>query len=369
MKKSIEMKKELEAMRNEIKALKDEGKIEDAHAKLTAFKELEDKIKEVETEEALEAMNEKTQVNVKNEMNANRLFNRVVLGKPITDEERQFLNAVGTPGQVEATDGKGGYLVPVEQFNQIKELRRNKVELKTLCNVQPVKSLSGKQPIEKNSNGELIAFDELNAITMSDIDFGQIEYKVKDYGDIIPVSNTLLADENANLTGYIGKRFVKKAINTENKKIIAELKTLTPKPIADYTGINKTLNVDLDPAISENAVIITNQTGFDFLDNLTDKQNRPLLEVNLQNTTQKIFKGRKIVVVSDEMLPMNTTKAPVFVGDMTEFITFFDREGLELAVSTEAGFTKNATFMRAIERFDIAKVDDKAMVYLELATK
>ena len=369
MKKSIEMKKELEVMRNEIKALKDEGKIEDAHAKLTAFKELENKIKEVETEEALEVMNEKTQVNVKNEMNANRLFNRVVLGKPITDEERQFLNAVGTPGQVEATDGKGGYLVPVEQFNQIKELRRNKVELKTLCNVQPVKSLSGKQPIEKNSNGELIAFDELNAITMSDIDFGQIEYKVKDYGDIIPVSNTLLADENANLTGYIGKRFVKKAINTENKKIIAELKTLTPKPIADYTGINKTLNVDLDPAISENAVIITNQTGFDFLDNLTDKQNRPLLEVNLQNTTQKIFKGRKIVVVSDEMLPMNTTKAPVFVGDMTEFITFFDREGLELAVSTEAGFTKNATFMRAIERFDIAKVDDKAMVYLELATK
>ena len=365
MKKSIEMKKELEAMRNEIKALKDEGKIEEAHAKLTAFKELENKIKEMETEEALEAMNEKTQVNVKNEMNANRLFNRVVLGKPITDEERQFLNAVGTPGQVEATDGKGGYLVPVEQFNQIKELRRNKVELKTLCNVQPVKSLSGKQPIEKNFNGELIAFDELNSITMSDIDFGQIEYKVKDYGDIIPVSNTLLADENANLTAYIGKRFVKKAVNTENKKIIAELKTLTPKAVADYTGINKALNIDLDPAISENAVIITNQTGFDFLDGLTDKQNRPLLEVN----TQKIFKGRKIVVVSDEMLPMNTTKAPVFVGDMSEFITFFDREGLELAVSTEAGFTKNATFMRAIERFDIAKVDDKAMVYLELATK
>lgn len=87
MKKSIEMKKELEVMRNEIKALKDEGKIEDAHAKLTAFKELENKIKEVETEEALEVMNEKTQVNIKNEMNANRLFNRVVLGKPITDEE------------------------------------------------------------------------------------------------------------------------------------------------------------------------------------------------------------------------------------------------------------------------------------------
>lgn len=115
MKKSIEMKKELEVMRNEIKALKDEGKIEDAHAKLTAFKELENKIKEVETEEALEAMGNK-KVEITNDMNVNVLFNRVLKGKSITDEERQFLNAVGTPGQVEATDGKGGYLVPVEQF-------------------------------------------------------------------------------------------------------------------------------------------------------------------------------------------------------------------------------------------------------------
>ncbi|CKH08753.1 Predicted phage phi-C31 gp36 major capsid-like protein [Fusobacterium polymorphum] len=368
MKKSIEMKKELEEMRNEIKALKDEGKIEDAHTKLTAFKELENKIKEVETEEALEAMGNK-KVEITNDMNVNVLFNRVLKGKSITDEERQFLNAVGTPGQVEATDGKGGYLVPIEQFEKIKELKRERVELKALCNVVSVKSLSGNMPIEKGGDGELISFEELNTLNKSDIDFGQVSYKTKDYGDIIPVSNSLLADETANLTAHIGKRFAKKAVNTENKKILDILKTLTPKTIADYTGINTALNVDLDPAISANAIILTNQSGFNFLDNLTDKQNRPLLEVNLQNTTQKMFKGRKIIVLKDTVLPMNTTKAPVFVGDMSEFITFFDREGLELALSTEAGFNMNATFIRAIERFDVAKVDGEAMVYLELATK
>ena len=368
MKKSIEMKKELESMRNEIKALKDEGKIEDAHAKLTAFKELENKIKEVETEEALELMGNK-KVEIKNDMNVNVLFNRVLKGKSITDEERQFLNAVGTPGQVEATDGKGGYLVPIEQFEKIKELKRERVELKTLCNVVSVKTLSGNMPIEKVGDGELISFEELNTLNKSDIDFGQVSYKTKDYGDIIPVSNSLLADETANLTAHIGKRFAKKAVNTENKKILDILKTLAPKAIADYTGINTALNVDLDPAISANAIILTNQSGFNFLDNLTDKQNRPLLEVNLQNTTQKMYKGRKIIVLKDTVLPMNTTKAPVFVGDMSEFITFFDREGLELALSTEAGFSMNATFIRAIERFDVAKVDAEAMVYLELATK
>lgn len=371
MKKSVELKKELETLRNEITALKDSGKIEEAHAKLNSLKDLENRIKEAETEEALTVMNKgnKVPLGTNEEMDVNRIYNRVLLGKSITEEEKQFLNAAGTPGQVEATDGKGGYLVPLEQFNQIKELRRNKVALKDYCNVLPVTSFKGTMPIESGTTGELIAFEELNEINKSDVDFAQVAYNVADYGDIIPISNTLLADEKANLTNYIGKRFTKKAINTENKKIIAILKALSPKAAADYTVINTALNVDLDPAISANAIIITNQTGFNFLDNLTDKQGRPLLDTNLQNTTQKIFKGRNIVVLSDVLLPMNVKKAPVFVGDMTEFITFFDREGLELALSTEAGFTKNATYIRAIERFDVKKVDSDAMVYLELETK
>ena len=43
MKKSVELKKELETLRNEIKSLKDSGKIEEAHAKLNGLKELENK--------------------------------------------------------------------------------------------------------------------------------------------------------------------------------------------------------------------------------------------------------------------------------------------------------------------------------------
>lgn len=370
MKKSVELKKELETLRNEITALKDNGKIEEAHAKLNSLKDLENRIKEAETEEALTAMNKgtKTPLGTNEEMDVNRIYNRVLLGKSITEEEKQFLNEAGTPGQVEATDGKGGYLVPTEQFNQIKDLRRNFVSLKPYCNVIPVNSLKGTMPVETTNIGKLIAFDELNEINKSDIDFSQISYLVADYGDIIPISNTLLSDEKANLTGYIGRRFTKKAVNTENEKILSILKTLTAKAIANYSGINTALNVDLDPAISQNAIIITNQTGFNYLDNLTDKQGRPLLEVNLQNTTQKMFKGRQIIVLSDALLPMDTTKAPIYVGDMTEFVTFFDREGLELAISTEAGFTKNATFIRAIERFDVKKVDRDAMVCLELDT-
>lgn len=370
MKKSTELRKEFEDLRNEIKGLQENGKIEEAHAKLKDLKELENKIMNAEIEETGTLKVDYTPIvmNKVEEKDINRIYNRVLLGKTVSAEELEILNQAGTPGQVEATDGKGGYLVPTEQFMTIKEFRRNLVSLKGYCNILPVTSLKGTMPVETTNIGKLIAFDELNEINKSDIDFSQISYLVADYGDIIPISNTLLADEKANLTGYIGRRFTKKAVNTENEKILSILKTLTAKAIANYSGINTALNVDLDPAISQNAIIITNQTGFNYLDNLTDKQGRPLLEVNLQNTTQKMFKGRKIVVLSDALLPMDTTKAPIYVGDMTEFVTFFDREGLELAISTEAGFTKNATFIRAIERFDVKKVDGDAMVCLELDT-
>ena len=370
MKKSVEMRRQLDELKNTIKGLQDQGKIDEAHAKLSELTELKNAIAVQEALEEDEVQNfNGNQIQVREDkMNVNRIFNKMLLGKSVTEEEREFLNAAGTPGQVEATDGKGGYLVPTEQFNQIKEFRRSLVSLKALCNVLSVNSFKGTMPTEAGNTGELIAFEELNEINKTDIDFAQISYNIADYGDIIPVSNTLLADETANLTGYIGRRFVKKAVNTENKKIIALLKALTAKAADDMKAINTALNVDLDPAISQNAIIITNQTGFNFMDNLDDKQGRPLLEINLQNTTQKLYKGRPVIVLPDTLLPMNTTKAPVFVGDLTEFITFFDREGLELAVSSEAGFTKNATLIRAIERFDVKKVDGATMVYLELKT-
>lgn len=266
MKKSVELRKDAEAMRNKIKNLKLENKIEEAHGLLQSLKDIENKIREAELEESLDAGGNKKPLVNKKEMNINRIYNRVLLGKSVSEEEMAFLNAAGTPGQVEATDGKGGYLVPTEQFTQIKELRRTLVSLKTLCNIVPVTSFKGTMPIEKEGTGELIAFEELGEMDQSDVDFAQVAYNTADYGDIIPISNTLLADEKANLISYIGKRFNKKAVNTENKKIIALLNTLTAKPVTDYKGIITTLNKDLDPAISQNAVIITNQTYFDILD-------------------------------------------------------------------------------------------------------
>lgn len=369
MKKSIEMKKSLEKMKMEIKNLQDEGKTAEAHARLGELRELSNRVEvqeELERQDVNDVQNKSTVVPTTSAVNETIIFNKQVLGKPLTEDEKQFLNAAGSPGQVEAEGDRGGYLVPLEQFNQIKELKRQRKPLKDLCNIVSVSSKSGTVPLEVDADDELTNFEELNEINQSQVKFGQVKYDVADYGDIIPVSNTLLADEKANLVGYIGKRFARKAVRTENKKILALLTALTAETITDYKGILTALNKELDPAISDNAVIITNQNGFDYLDKLVDGNKRPILTESLTDKTKKLLKGRPVEVVKNGELPDVSGKTPFYVGDLNEYITFFDREGVSVAVSTEAGFTKNATMMRVIERFDVKVVDSEAVVALAL---
>ncbi|VIF80041.1 phage major capsid protein, HK97 family [Clostridioides difficile] len=284
-------------------------------------------------------------------------FNKAVLGKSLTETQSAL---------VEKVEEDGGYLVPKEQRTQIEELKRQLIPLKQYCNVVPVATLSGSMPLEVDANDELINFDEMEEINQSDIKFGQVKWLLNDYGDIIPISNSLLQDEKANLTNYVGARFSKKAVRTENKKILEVLSKSKKVEGEDYKTIQTALNKELDPAISANAIIITNQDGYDYLDSLTDSNNRPLMSDSLTVEGAKTFKGKIVVVLSNQHFSSTAGKLTFYVGDLSSAVAFFDRQVYEMAVSKEAGFTKNATFMRVIERFDVQSIDNKAMVNVEL---
>ncbi|EOY7134464.1 phage major capsid protein [Clostridioides difficile] len=284
-------------------------------------------------------------------------FNKAVLGKSLTETQSAL---------VEKVEEDGGYLVPKEQRTQIEELKRQLIPLKQYCNVVPVATLSGSMPLEVDANDELINFDEMEEINQSDIKFGQVKWLLNDYGDIIPISNSLLQDEKANLTNYVGARFSKKAVRTENKKILEVLSKSKKVEGEDYKTIQTALNKELDPSISANAIIITNQDGYDYLDSLTDSNNRPLMSDSLTVEGAKTFKGKIVVVLSNQHFSSTASKLTFYVGDLSSAVAFFDRQVYEMAVSKEAGFTKNATFMRVIERFDVQSIDNKAMVNVEL---
>ena len=197
----------------------------------------------------------------------------------------------------------------------------------------------------------------------------------------MPVSNELANDEVANLFGYLARWFAKKQILTENALLKTKLETLTAGQVAAtdnaVDALKSALNKGLDPAISAMATILCNQDAFDYLDMQKDDNGRPLLQPDPTNATNMLFKGRRVKMVSNALLPTRTVSTtgatkgdyfPIYVGDFKEFATLFVRQPLEV-VSTDIGgnaFRTNSIEVRGISRMAVSTFDTSAAVRKEI---
>lgn len=371
MKKIHELLQMLEEKKIEMKALLDADNLEEAQAKNEEIKKLKAKIeiqKSLEEEDDTSFENKMANKQVKNiskegkkEVTAEAemvAFNKAVLCKPLAEGEAPLVK--------ESVEEDGGVLVPKDIKTKINELKRDYDPLKKYCDVVPVGTKSGSMPVEKEDNSTLINFDEGEEINQSAVKFGKVEYNTSAYGDIIPVANTFLQDVKANFMRYVNRKFARKAVRTENKKIIDILKSATKITGTNEKDINTALNKKLKKALRKGAVIVTNSDGLLYLDNLVDKQGRSLVKSSIEDENIKKYKGKQIVVVDDDDLESPANKLIFIVVNMTEFVKFFDREVYEVAVSKEAGFTKNVTYIRCIERLDVKKGDAKAGYIVEI---
>ena len=377
MLKSDELKMAIKEKRLVVENLQREEKIEEAKKAAEELTKLVDKydvafaIEQTEREQAKKNAAPAHVMTTENSATIrNRAFNKLLLGRGrLSDEERQaYFNVSGSPGQpgqIESIDEKGGYLVPEEHITQIREYRKAYASLKNYCHVMTTNTTKGKYPTLGEENGLLINFTEATDINESDFSFGQATYEIQDYGDIIPVSNQLIADANVNITSIIGQRLARMAVNTENALILSKLNTLTATTISNISGLNKALIKDLDPVYWSNAKIYCNQDGFLWLSNLVDGQQRPLLQPDLTAPDVYRYKGKELVVLPNGTLPNDTTgsttKAPFFIGNLSDFILFVERQGVEIAVSTEYLFAKYATALRCVVRFGATIDDSDAM--------
>lgn len=378
MKKSDQLKKTYDEIKAKINGLQEAGETKKAYDLLPDLKDAEKAYKvqlEMEKEDLADFLPAAAPVlknAVEDKVMRNRIFNKLVLGIPLNEQERDFCaadstpvkrvdDAAGTPGQVGATPAKGGYLVPEEQMATLREYRKAYTSLKTLAHVQTANSTSGSMPTLGDENGVLTNFEEITTIKQSDFDFGQLKYEIKDYGDIIPVSNQLLQDADVSILDIIGQRFARKSINTENQEILSLLGGLSSAELKDYKSLMKALNVDLDPAYYAGARIVTNQDGFQWLNELEDSQKRPLLvpDVAAQDTYR--FRGKEIFVLSNTTMATKDSKIPFYIGSIGDYVAFFQRLGVEIAVSQDFLFDKYATALRCVERFGVV-ADDKDAV-------
>lgn len=338
-----ELLEQIDNLKVEMKNYLDSSDIENAKAKKVELEALKEKLElyqDIDNEIKLE-----NYVEVKETMENKK--NAVV----------EFKNAL--------VKREGSVLVPNEEMNVIEEFRREQIALKGLCRVINTNSGKGQMPVGVDEEQLLANLTEGEEIPQSAVAFGVVSYDVKDYGDIIPVSRQVLQDEACGLMEFIGHRFAKKAVHTENVKILDILMGEEVPAVEEaniITGLKKALNVKLNPANAKNAVIICNQTYFDKLDNEMDGFNRPVLQPNIADPTRKMFAGHEVIVLADAELNLNG----YIVADMANAVLFADRVGVEVAISEEAGFTRNVVYARVIERFDVQKIDHKAVCVVKV---
>lgn len=296
----------------------------------------------------------------------------------LSDTELSFAKSMAVRNAANMNEGAGeagGFIVPTDEQTKINELKRALNPLSALVRVENVNTMSGTRVLEKASDmtpfasvAELAAIGEIDGPK-----FTQVKYAIKKFAGILPISEELLADSDQNLLAYVNGWLAKKSVATENAQILAVLKTLTKAPLTNLDGIKELLNVTLDPTISLMSSVLTNQDGFNFLDKQKDTDGRYLLQPNPLDSTQKLLFGKPVTVVSNTVLPTDTSvastkKAPVIIGSFTDAVALFDRQATTLTGTSVGGdaWKRDSYDVKAVTRIDVQKFDDKAVVFGEL---
>lgn len=374
-----ELLNKINAKKAEIKALVADGKIEDAASAKEELKKLQasfDILAEIEDDDTQQAQQQAEQGDAQtagNEKNGLakqvKAFTNAIKAAwkktEVSTEDKEILNAMS-----EGSDEDGGLTVPKDIKTQIKELRRSEDALETLVNVERVTTKSGTRVIEREA--DQTPFDNVEEAAefpeVSTPQFDSIDYKVKKKGGILKVTQELLSDTAENIMGYLKKWISKKSKATRNFMIIAKIKEICAGlevPVTGLDSLKDIFNVMLDPAIALGSVVVTNQSGFNFLDKLKDEKGNYILQKDPTQATKRLLFGEyPVIKLSNKTLQNVNGKAPIICGDLKEAITIFDRETLTIDISNLAAgmWEKDQTGIKVRERLDIQTVDADAVV-------
>lgn len=319
-------------------------------------------------------------------------FAKAIAKKPLNAGEIKALSS--------NTDADGNYLIPIDIVTRINLLSREYVSLRDLVTVEPVTTKEGSRIIEVDA--ARTGFTDIEELTdlpnVNSPQWAKLEYKIRDLGGLLPIPNSLLADETGGLVSYLAMWFVQKAYATDNQMIlfddgskgsqgaIGTSKTVDTIGTANvfvkevlttvltFEYLKSIINKGFPRPITATLKIVTNQSGLSILDNMEDKNGRPYLTGSGTDDFPYQFKGKTVVVYDDGTLPNDNTDpanplVPFVIGDMKKGLVLFDRQQMSVASSTEAGFINNSTIMRGIIRQDVRIWDKKAVkiIYSKLS--
>lgn len=396
-----EMQKMLKAIndkKNEVKSLVADGKLDKARVAKDELKTLQEKfdllfdLDEEDREDIEDKMatgkakildrgkNDKKNL-VKSFVNIIKagFFHR----EPDEEDVRVYRDALTTdttPGDEEEMGI--GVTIPEDIRTEIIELRRSEDNLEQYVNTEGVTTKNGTRNVEVDA--ESTPFDnvdeEADFPDMDEPKFKAVKYAIKKKGGILKMTAELLEDTAQNIMAYLNKWIAKKTKATRNMMILKVLNDMTKGKevvVSNIDSLKDIFNETLDPAIAATSIVVTNQSGFNYLDKLKDNDGNYILQKDpAQKTKGKLLFGEyPIIKLSKKTLAsekiMNSDghtidgyKHPVFCGDLKEAITLFDRNVMTIDMNDKAAglWEKDMTGLKVRDRFDVQPVDVDAVV-------
>lgn len=390
--------KKINDKKNAIKALVNEGKTKEAKEAKAELVDMQDRFNilmdleddededikdQIDKDEAKKAEG-KDKAPSKKDI-ARAFVNRIVCGMrktKLNEKDQKIMDAMS-----EKSDEDGGFTVPQDIQTDIHELRRTDDDLEQYVNVEPVSTLSGSRVFEVDADstpwddvdeGEEFGEEETPKLK-------QIKYKIKKKGGILKVTRELLQDTAENILGFLNKWIAKKSRATRNAAILkklAEITTGKEVAISGYDDLKDAFNVTLDPAIASSSIVLTNQSGFNYLDKIKDERGDYILQHDVTDKSKMLLFGvypikkvsnkvLKNVEVKSDRSNVSAYKYPIYMGDLKEAITLFDREKISIELSTEAGdlWAKDQTGIKVRDRFDVQAFDEEAVIKGEITVQ
>lgn len=354
----------------------------------------------------------------------------VVAQVKANDKVKNFANAIRSVRNMnEGTGTEGGYTVPEDVSTDIERLREAKFNLAQLVSVEAVSTMSGKRTYKKRSSQTGFSkVGEGSVIgTKNTPQFDRISYEIGKYAGILPVTNELLEDSDANIYSLLTEWIADESRVTRNKLIIEEIMSKAKTELTGLDDIKRVLNVTLGQAFKSTSKIVTNDDGLQYLDTLKDSDGNYLLQPNPSDpmnlvlaagatavpirvvpnadlTSENVYaastdqtvtagktyytrsgsEGSYVYTVvesptgnpsSSSYYEVTASQIPIIIGDLKEGIKLFDRRKVNILASNVAAagelnaFEEDLTLYRAVEREDVQTRDADAFVngYIEIS--
>ncbi|MGX4764247.1 phage major capsid protein [Holzapfeliella sp. JNUCC 72] len=280
-------------------------------------------------------------------------------------EYRSFEDYIRSQGEQRdgLTTDNAKVVVPSGVIGDIFEEKTADNSLSKFVTVKKVGNPMGVYPVAVNQKGTLKTKKEGESIEDINAEmFKGVEYKVETRAGKIYLSNELVEDAEVDIISEVKSQLQQLVDNTDNANILDVFKKFKKMDAANVDDLKQIYNVELNPAF--NKKIVTNQSGFNWLDTLKDKNDNYILQNSISAPSSKSLFGADIIVHDDEDLPNSKDgKLPMFMGDMQQACLVALKNQVQVQWQQFDSYSQG---LAVVLRNDYKQINDKSLRYIEI---